>query len=162
VRRPATALILITLTALFGARVIGQALVAFFGVTWLPPMEAWYSGLLPYPILLPLQVLILVAQSVIDHDVWRGRGFFARPRPRGGRRLQWLAAAYAAAMLIRLAVTGSHPIPIAFHWVLAAYLFTLGGMQRRGGASIGAAPAAAEKMSEAMVAAAAGAPPRAK
>jgi hypothetical protein len=28
-----------TLLALFAARVAGQALVAFFGVTWLPPIE---------------------------------------------------------------------------------------------------------------------------
>ena len=157
-RRPATALVLISLTALFGARVIGQALVAFLGVTWLPPMDAWYSGLLPYPILLPIQVLILVAQGVIDRDVWRGQGFFARPRPRGGRRLQWVAGAYAAAMLIRLAVTGSHPIPVAFHWILAAYLFTLGRLQRRGDESIAAATAEAER--KAMVTTTAGVPPR--
>jgi hypothetical protein len=34
--------------------------------------------------------------------------------------------AYALAMLIRLVVTRSHPIPVVFHWVLAGYLFTLG------------------------------------
>jgi hypothetical protein len=138
--------------------VIGQALVAFLGVTWLPPMDAWYTGLLPYPILLPIQVLILVAEGVIDRDVWRGHGFFARPRPRGGRRLQWVGGAYAAAMLIRLAVTGSHPIPVAFHWILAAYLFTLGRMQRRGEESIAAATAEAER--KAMVKTTAGVPPR--
>jgi hypothetical protein len=32
-------------------------------------------------------------------------------------------------MLIRLAVTRSHPIPIALHWILAAYIFTLGRLQ---------------------------------
>jgi hypothetical protein len=119
-------LLLLVLTALFLARVVGQALVALLGVGWLPPMESWYSGLLPYPLLLPVQVLILVAQGVIGRDVWRGQGFFARYRPRAGGRLQWLAVAYALAMLIRLVVTRSHPIPVVFHWVLAAYLFTLG------------------------------------
>ena len=137
VTRPArpAALVLAALTVLFGARVIGQVLVAFVGVAWLPPMEAWYSGLLPYPILLPTQVCILAVQAAIDLDVWRGRGFFARLRPRAGRRLRWLAVIYALAMLIRLVVTGSHPIPVTFHWVLAAYLFTLGRIaDRRGGA----------------------------
>jgi len=33
-------------------------------------------------------------------------------------------------MVVRYAVTLSHPIPIVFHWVLAAYLFTLGGDMR--------------------------------
>jgi hypothetical protein len=119
------------LTLLFFARVLGQALVAFTSVGWLPRMDAWYSGLLPYPILLPAQVLILAVQVAIDRDAWRGRGFFARDRPRAGRRLQWLAGAYALAMLGRLAVTRSHPIPVVFHWVLAAYLFAVGRLQRR-------------------------------
>jgi hypothetical protein len=103
--------LLLVLTALFLARVVGQALVALLGVGWLPPTESWYSGLLPYPLLLPVQVLILIAQGVIGRDVWRGQGFFARYRPRAGGRLQWLAVAYALAMLIRLVVTRSHPIP---------------------------------------------------
>ena len=130
--RPAS-LVLAALTVLFGARVLGQVLVAFVGVGWLPPMEAWYSGLLPYPILLPTQVCILAVQTAIDLDVWRGRGFFARLRPRAGRRLRWLAGIFALAMLIRLVVTGSHPIPVTFHWVLAAYIFTLGQIAGRGG-----------------------------
>lgn len=137
--RPA-ALVLAALTGLFGARVLGQVLVAFLGVGWLPPMEAWYSGLLPYRVLLPVQVCILIMQAVIDRDVWRGHGFFARVQPRAGRRLQWLAAIYALAMLIRLVATGSHPIPVTFHWVLAAYLFTLGRTaKRRDGAVRGTA-----------------------
>ncbi len=137
--RPA-AFVLVALTGLFAARVLGQVLVAFLGVGWLPPMEAWYSGLLPYPILLPVQVCILIVQVAIDRDVWRGHGFFARLTPRAGRRLQWFATIYALAMLLRLVVTGSHPIPVTFHWVLAAFIFTLGRMAGgRGGAVRGAA-----------------------
>jgi hypothetical protein len=127
--RPASfsAVILGVLTAAFGARVSGQALVAFLGVPWLPPMDAWFSELLPYPVLLPVQLIILTALAWIDHDLWRGRGFFAGARPGAGRALQWFACVYALSMLVRLAITRSHPIPIVFHWVLAAYLFTLGG-----------------------------------
>ena len=33
-------------------------------------------------------------------------------------------------MVVRYAVTRSHPIPIVFHWVLAAFLFTLGRSMR--------------------------------
>ena len=131
--RPASrsAVALCALNALFGCRVAGQALVAFFEVTWLPPMDAWFSGLLPYPLLLPIQIAILLVQIAIDRDLWRGEGFFARRRPRAGRRLQWLAGAYALSMVARYVITRSHPIPIVFHWVLAAYLFTLGGAMRR-------------------------------
>ena len=130
--RPASrsAVALCALTVLFGCRVAGQALVAIFGVTWLPPMDAWFSGLLPYPLLLPLQIVILLVQLVIDRDVWRGQGLFSRARPRAGRRLQWLAAAYALSMVARYAITRSHVIPIVFHWVLAAYVFTLGASLR--------------------------------
>jgi hypothetical protein len=126
--RPArcTATVLILLTALFAARVLGQALVAFLGVGWLPPMEAWYSGLLPYPVLLPLQGLILGIQIAVDRDLWRGRGFFAPPRPGAGGTLCWLAAAYALAMVVRYALTRSHLVPVVFHLVLAAYLLALG------------------------------------
>jgi hypothetical protein len=121
-----TAVLLVALTAVFAARVVGQALVAFLGVGWLPPMEAWYSELLPYAVLLPIQLLLLAVQVVIDRDVWRGRGFSAAARPRAGTTLQWLAGTYALAMLTRLVLTGTHLIPIVFHWVLAAYLLTLG------------------------------------
>jgi hypothetical protein len=120
------AIVLMVLTALFFARVAGQALVAFGGVSWLPPMKAWYSGLLPYPLLLPTQILILGGQLVIDRGVWRGGGVFASAHPRLGRALRGFSYVYAVAMLVRWIVTHSHGIPIVFHWVLAAYLFTLG------------------------------------
>jgi hypothetical protein len=87
--------------------------------------------LLPYPVLLPIQLVILLVQAVIDRDVGRGRGFFALPRPRAGRALQWFASVYALSMVVRYVVTRSHPIPIVFHWVLAAYLFTLGRVLRQ-------------------------------
>src|SRR5215470_5173581 len=128
VRRDAKAYarVLWILTVLFFVRVLGQALVAFLYVGFLPPMPSWYSGLLPYRVLLPTQILILAVQITIDANVWRGHDAFIRPRPRVGRVLRWLSYIYALAMLVRLVVTQSHPIPIVFHWVLAAYLFTLG------------------------------------
>ncbi|MGH7304856.1 MAG: hypothetical protein ACRELZ_16340 [Candidatus Rokuibacteriota bacterium] len=128
--RSRSAIVLCVLTVLFGIRIAGQALVAFFDVTWLPPMDAWFSGLLPYPVLLPLQIAIVLVQIVIDRATWRGRGFFGRPRPRAGRGLQGFACVYALSMVVRYAVTLSHPLPIVFHWVLAAYLFTLGRLMR--------------------------------
>lgn len=138
------AIVLTLLTLLFLARVAGQALVAFLGVTWLPPMDAWFSGYLPYPALLPAQVLILIVQATIDVQVWRGTGYFARRSPRAGRALRRFSYVYALAMAIRLVVTGgAHVVPIVAHWVLAAYLFTLGSHYARGGARARVTPAQA-------------------
>ena len=130
--RPASsaAAVLTVLTLLFLARVAGQALVVFVGVAWLPPVESWYSGLLPYPVLLPAQLVILAAQAVLDRAAWTGRAWLVRPRPEAARRLRWFSYAYAVAMAVRWAVTGTHGIPVVFHWVLAAYLYTLAGLWR--------------------------------
>jgi hypothetical protein len=132
------------LAFLFFLRVVGQALVAFVGVTVLPPMSEWYSGLLPYPLLLPAQIAILTLQALIALQLTRGRGVLIMPRPRVGRVLITLSVVYFLAMALRYAVTmtwyperrwlGAGTIPIVFHWVLAAYLFTLGRHHARGGA----------------------------
>ncbi|MCI0409084.1 MAG: hypothetical protein L0191_11085 [Acidobacteria bacterium] len=111
---------------LFSLRVLGQALVAFPDVAFLPPMAAWYSGLIPYPLLLPIQLVILALQIRVGLDLWRGAGFFVVPRPGMGRALRRLSVVYFAAMLLRYLITGRLIIPILFHWVLAANLFILG------------------------------------
>ena len=94
-----------------------------------------YSGVLPYPLLLPVQILILLVQVKISTDLWRGVGFFAPRRPRTGRTLCWASYFYASGMVVRYVLTMSlhserrwfhGTIPIFFHLVLAAYLFTLG------------------------------------
>jgi hypothetical protein len=136
------AAILGALAALFFLRVAGQALVAFAGTPGLPPMGEWYSGLLPYPLLLPAQIGILGLLGWICADFARGDGYWVRPRPRLGR---WLARAsylYVAAMLVRYVATmalhperrwlGTGTIPVVFHWVLASYLFTLARFHTRG------------------------------
>ncbi len=116
------------LTGLFAFRVVGQALVAFLHVGFLPAMPEWYSGLVPYPILLPVQVVMLAIMTKINVELTRGRGFFAMPRPRLGRGLRWFAVIYFLAMVARYVVTRALPIPIVFHWVLAAYIFVWGGL----------------------------------
>lgn len=129
------AVVLWLLASLFLLRVLGQILVASLQVTWLPPMAQWHSGLMPYPMLLPVQVLILMVMMKIGRDFSRGEGFFVRPRRLLGRPLVWFSVLYAASMVLRYVVTMAlHPerrwfggtIPIIFHWVLAGYLFVLG------------------------------------
>ena len=127
--------ILALLTFLFALRVLGQALVAFLSVGWLPSMEQWFSGLIPYPALLLIQFVMLVFMVKISTDIWRGAGFFARPRPRGSRFLINVSAVYAGAMALRYVLTMilrpemrwfGATIPIVFHFVLAGFIYVLG------------------------------------
>ena len=63
--------ILVVLTLLFSLRVTGQFIVALFSVRWLPAMEQWQSGLIPYPILLALQfVMIVIMYRIRRHPAW--------------------------------------------------------------------------------------------
>ena len=128
------AVILGLLACAFLGRVLGQITVALFEPAWLPPMQDWYSGLLPYSILLLIQVAILALQARISWDLWCGSGFFTQRYPRFGLGLRWFSYGYFALMVVRYLITmgffperrwlGSGTIPIVFHWVLAAYLFT--------------------------------------
>jgi hypothetical protein len=119
----------------FLLRVLGQALVAGGWAEFLPRMEQWYSGLIPYGPLLAIQVFMLAVQAAISRDIWRNSGRLAGRHPSLGRGLRWFSYVYFAAMLLRYTLTMAlYPerrwltgtIPIFFHCVLAAYLFTLG------------------------------------
>ena len=124
--------IMAVLGGVFLLRVIGQMLVTYGGVEWLPGIENWQSGLLPYPALLAAQGVILILLALATADIWRGRGFFVIRRPRLGRLLRWLSVLYFAAMVARYAASMllhpewrwfGHTIPIVFHCVLAIDLF---------------------------------------
>ncbi len=128
------------LSGLFFARVVGQVLVEFAGVRFLPPSGEWFSGLLPYPILLPVQAAILCGMGFVNIGVGCGR-LFSEPNPRLGRFLLIASIVYAGVMLVRFFVSGTlHPerrfwppgsLPIVFHIVLAAYLLTLSRLAAR-------------------------------
>ena len=124
----------------FCCRVLGQALVAFVHVTWLPPMEAWYSGLMAYPLLLPTQLLIITIYTKVCWDFTRGNGCFVQARPMFGRGVLWFGYIYLAAMVLRYIIRmGLNPeerwfggtIPIFFHWVLACFIIAFGEYHRR-------------------------------
>jgi hypothetical protein len=120
-----------TLFALFVLRVAGQALVAFFGVQFLPRMEAWYSGLMPYEYLLPAQLLIIVVMAKICLDFTRRRGLFFEPKRFFAGPWLWLGYLYLAVMIARAVIVMDRPIPIFFHWVLAAFVIAVGHSHRR-------------------------------
>ena len=137
---PLAAWVLWTLSGLFLLRVLGQVLVEFLGVRFLPPSPEWFSGLLPYPLLLPIQLLILAWMAWVNRNVTRRRGFFTAPHLALGRVLLIGSLLYASTMVIRYFVSGHfHPerrfwppgsIPILFHFVLAAYLYLLSRLAR--------------------------------
>ena len=124
------AVLLWSCTALFAARVIGQFEALVAAPAWLPDMDAWYSGLLPYYLLLPVQILLLMSMTVVAWNRRVRTGRFAMARPRLARLLRGLALLYFLLMALRLVIYRDHgaefwragAIPVAFHWVLALFL----------------------------------------
>lgn len=121
--------VLWTCTGLFLLRVLGQIEVVLIAPAWLPPMEQWYSGLLPYPLLLPAQIALLMLMTGLVVRERRVRRF-ANDR----NWLRIVSLIYFAAMLARLIiqylrgaddVIDAGGIPVAFHWVLALFLLVL-------------------------------------
>jgi hypothetical protein len=128
---PARAALLLSLSLAFLLRVAGQLAVFVAQPAWLPPFEAWHSGLLPYPALFTAQLAILALQAGALAAVWRGRGRFASPGPRTALALHRFALLYGAVMVARYPLTmalspenrwSGGTIPIAFHLVLAAWI----------------------------------------
>lgn len=131
---------MILLTLLFLARVLGQLLVVRRRVSWLPPLEQWQSGLLPYPVLLASQGAILSLQTAIDLQALNADGALVAERPRAGRLLRRLSQVYFGSMIFRYCFSmWRYPerrwvgktIPIVFHAILASYLFLYARILRR-------------------------------
>jgi uncharacterized protein len=127
--------LLFSLFVVFCLRVLGQVLVAAFNVSFLPPMDEWFSGVLPYPELLTAQILIILLYGKICLDFARAHGYFVTPRRRLGTNLLKFGSLYLGVMIIRYIIRmglyaherwigGS--IPIFFHWVLSSFLLVLG------------------------------------
>ncbi len=126
--------ILIALQTLFFGRVVGQVIATLVEPRWLPAPVHWFSGTLPYPVLLPAQILLLMFMSLVTYDAVRRAGYWHVERERTRRILRRAAAVYFAANLLRYVLTMAlapelrwtgHAIPIAFHFVLASYVLAL-------------------------------------
>jgi hypothetical protein len=129
------AVLLWSCVALFAARVIGQFEALVVGPAWLPDMDAWYSGLLPYYLLLPVQVVLLMIMAVVAWNRRVRTGRFAAAQPRVAAALRAFAILYFAVMAVRLgfnlAGNGAEfwregAIPVAFHWILALFVLVSG------------------------------------
>lgn len=122
-------------TVLFLLRVVGQIVVVVRAPAWLPPMSGENWNLVPYRILLPSQLAILVLMCFIVHGVCLEYGPFGTRRPALSVFLVAASAVYAHVMIARYAVRMIRrpearwfggAIPIVFHLVLAAFLLTWG------------------------------------
>jgi hypothetical protein len=127
------AAVLWILLLLFTLRVLGQLLVVAAVAPFLPPMEEWQSGLLPYPLLLASQILILGMLATVCVQFSRAQGYFVR-------RQRWLATPlwavgwiYAIGMIVRYALLRRDAIPVVFHIVLASFLLVVAAHHRRQG-----------------------------
>lgn len=110
------------LLGLFCLRVLSQLLVAIFQVPFLPPMEEWHSEIMPYPVLVGFQVIIIVILVRISLNFTKRRVI---PRRTLGLRLLGIGSLYFTVMVVRYAWFG-WSIPIFFHWVLATFLLVVG------------------------------------
>jgi cytochrome b561 len=129
------AVMLWTCTALFAIRVIAQLEALLVAPPWLPDMDAWYSGLMPYHVLLPAQIAILMVMAVVSWNRRVRDGRFARVSPRVTKALRIFAGSYFLVMAVRLGFNISEngadfwregAIPVAFHWVLALFVLVSG------------------------------------
>lgn len=119
--------------ALFFLRVVGQLAAPLLSPAWLPSMDAWYSGLVPYPLLLPSQIVVLMLMAALvvrEQDASHERG----ERSRWRHWIRPVALGYFSAMVVRLLVQltrgaddviAAGGIPVAFHWVLSLFLLLL-------------------------------------
>jgi hypothetical protein len=121
------------LLALFALRVLGQLLVFAGLAPFLPPMEDWQSGLLPYPFLLSSQMLILVVLATVCIQFSRGKGYFVSPQPWLATPLWTVGWIYAIGMVVRYALLRRDAIPVVFHIVLASFLLVVAAHHRRQG-----------------------------
>ena len=123
-------------TVLLYFRVIGQIVVVLRAPRWLPPMEQWQSGLLPYPVLLFGQIVVLTLMTWICANFLRGAGRFVDPRwPRAGTVYMWIGLVYFGGMIVRYVIwMWKRPdqrwfggtIPIIFHSVVAVFVYAFG------------------------------------
>ena len=124
-------LLLWTLLLLFALRVVGQLLVVAGAAPFLPPMDEWQSGLLPYPMLLTSQILILALLGTVCVQFSRGSGDFVRYQPWMATPLWIFGWAYAIGMIVRYGLLRRDAIPVVFHIVLATFVLVVAQHHRR-------------------------------
>ena len=120
------------LTALFVVRVTAQPLALVIDRPFLPPFDAWHSGVVPYGVLVATQVAIVAVMCLAAWRVSRRR---VVPDRRFGLLVLGAGGVYFSSMLLRL-ILGStvlsgqpwfaRPLPTMFHLVLAGFMLIYG------------------------------------
>ncbi|HET9467330.1 MAG TPA: hypothetical protein VFO48_02915 [Vicinamibacterales bacterium] len=116
---------------LFALRVVGQLLVVAGTAPFLPPMDEWQSGLLPYPALFVSQMLILALLMTVCVQFSRGRGYFVRHHTWLATPLWIVGWIYAVGMVVRYSLLRRDIIPVIFHIVLASFLLVVAHHHRQ-------------------------------
>ena len=124
------------LLGVFSFRVLAQFLQWHYEVAFLPPFDAWHSDVVPYPVLLPVQLCIVAFFGKIAFD-------FSTDRIKASDRVagRWLAfgIVYMSVMTVRLllglTLLAEHSwftayLPTLFHFVLAAFVIIVGFYHR--------------------------------
>ena len=120
------------LLCLFIARVLSQYIQWVWAVDFLPSFEAWHSSTLEYEVLLCSQGLIVAWCAMVIRWVKRGE---VKATLGKARALLSFGAVYFVFMLSRLVASLSfaeegswfdHPLPSAFHLVLALFVLCYG------------------------------------
>jgi hypothetical protein len=120
------------LLGLFALRVVAQPLALQVDTPLLPRFESWHSGLLPYPVLVITQVIIVLWLARTSRAFTRGA---VVPRARIGTAAIAFGSVYFVAMAARLVLGATlladqrwfaSPLPTFFHLVLAAFLLLYG------------------------------------
>jgi hypothetical protein len=120
------------LICLFTIRVVAQPLSLFFQFKLLPSFESWHGGVLPYPILIVAQGLIIVWMCRVVKQFNNGSALASH---RLGVYVLIFASIYFTLMLVRL-ILGltllvenrwfASMLPALFHMVLATFLLLYG------------------------------------
>lgn len=123
---------MLALSGLFVLRVLAQLLQAVHPVAFLPPFHAWHGAVLPYPLLVATQVVVMMVLAVI---CWRVRNDGIHPS-RWKYRLCFISGGlYFSIMAFRLfaglSILADHSwfsksLPAFFHLVLASFVLMLG------------------------------------
>ena len=103
-RSRSAAILLWSCVACFAARVIGQFEVMMLAPDWLASMDAWNASPLPYYLLLPLQVLLLIGMAAAAGTPRVHAGRFAAAWPRMAATLRVVACLYLAVVAVRVTI----------------------------------------------------------
>jgi hypothetical protein len=130
-RPQSVAALMWVLTALFTARVLGQAVQRWWPQPFLPPFNSFQGSGLPYPLLLTAQIVIL---GLMMRTALRVRAGTQRPSQTQQKILACFAFVYMGGSILRVVIGIFVPaapawfttwIPAFFHLVLAAFVMAL-------------------------------------